>query len=131
MRSFGFFIIALTCAGLLSAPSRASQIARAATYAEIYDALTGTVSKKFYDPYFRGVDWHALVARTRPRALASRTDNEFLRISNGLLGPAACLPPRSKAPLANRPRLCQRPAAAGLPKRAPLRRGRPDAVRRL
>lgn len=86
MRRSEFFVLALACAAILSPRSAATQPAPAATYAEIFDAFTGTVSEKFYDPHFRSVDWRALVARTRPRAVAARTGSEFRRIGNELLG---------------------------------------------
>lgn len=84
MRRASFFILSLLAA-IVSPKTSAAQPAATDAYAEIFDAFTRTVSEKFYDPHFRGVDWRGLSARMRPRAIAARDDAQFHRISTELL----------------------------------------------
>jgi carboxyl-terminal processing protease len=45
--------------------------------AEIFERVWKAIDKEYYDPKFRGVDWHAVGERYRPLAEAARGDAEF------------------------------------------------------
>jgi carboxyl-terminal processing protease len=85
MRRASFFMLSLLATLVSPRTSASPQPAATGPYAEIFDAFTRTVSEKFYDPHFRGVDWGRLSARVRPRAIAARDDAQFHRISTELL----------------------------------------------
>ncbi|HLW37976.1 MAG TPA: S41 family peptidase [Candidatus Eremiobacteraceae bacterium] len=55
-------------------------LAREPMAARVFDDVASTVSLRYYDRSFHGVDWHALTARYRPRVLAAPTVAERYRL---------------------------------------------------
>ena len=52
---------------------------------QVFDQVATTVSVRYYDPSFHGVDWPALVAAYRPRVSAARTESERYRLLGEML----------------------------------------------
>ncbi|MFK7969845.1 MAG: S41 family peptidase [Bacteroidia bacterium] len=55
-------------------------------HAQIFEEAWRALEDQFYDPNFHGQNWEALRKQYRPRALASRTDEDFRGQINQMLG---------------------------------------------
>ncbi len=64
---------------------RGSPIKSHHEYVQLFDELVETVGKHFYDPYFHGADWNAIVAEHRPQLRGVRSDEDFHRLAKAML----------------------------------------------
>jgi len=51
----------------------------------VFDQVTTTVTVRYYDRSFHGLDWPALVAAYRPRVIAARTESERYHLLSEML----------------------------------------------
>lgn len=80
------FTAILTAALLLAGASRAADPAPDPKYGRLFDATWTAVNTQFYDPTFHGVDWSEVGRRYRARLAEVKTDAEFQRLMNAMLG---------------------------------------------
>lgn len=65
----------------VSAPPRLTKAQRAS----VYDKACGKISKLYFDPGFRGVDWHRLVAEKREAVISEAEPEAFESAMHGVI----------------------------------------------
>ncbi|MFN3690327.1 MAG: S41 family peptidase [Fimbriimonadales bacterium] len=63
-----------------------SQMLSATQRQEVFQFVWEEVKRSHYDPRLGGVDWDAVRAQYEPRAQEAKTDDEFYRVLNQMLG---------------------------------------------
>jgi C-terminal processing protease CtpA/Prc len=53
---------------------------------KIFEKVWGTISEKYYDPHFNGVDWSKLRDFYKPRVEAAKSDDEFYTTIKQMVG---------------------------------------------
>jgi carboxyl-terminal processing protease len=53
---------------------------------EIFEEVWRTINENYYDPSFNGVDWRSAHDAYRPRIEAAKSDDEFYKLVNEMLG---------------------------------------------
>jgi len=74
-----YFLVALAILSLAGAC--AAQDTRKPTYAELFEAVWGTINDNFYDPNFGGVDWKAMRQKYQPEVAKVTDDNSFTALA--------------------------------------------------
>lgn len=77
------FAVSLLC--MLSALAGGHAV-QAQDYGRIFEAVDRTVRENFYDPYFGGRDWSAIVDRRRAELPGVTSDAEFRQLVQSMLG---------------------------------------------
>lgn len=77
------FAVSLLC--MLSALAGGHAV-QAQDYGRIFEAADRTVQENFYDPYFGGRDWSAIVDRRRAELPGVSSDAEFRQLVQSMLG---------------------------------------------
>ncbi len=116
-RAAGLFLLLLTvlggCQSLPSANDRVipkpvvvadGSAQRATLNAEVYDAATALVARRFYQDDFGGQDWPAEVARRRDTVVAQPDEPSFYRALNEALGLLGDAHTRATSPTMNQRR---------------------------
>lgn len=88
---FAFHLLLISCCIALTAqtpvvvkePEKTNQ---AEIRRQSFEKVWRTVNEKHYDPTFGGVDWKRMREIYEPKALAAKTDAEFHRVLNQMLG---------------------------------------------
>lgn len=76
----------LAVCGVAVRPSLAEPAKPFTGYPALFDELWSDVDQNFYDPTFNGKDWKAIGARYRAQLSTVKTDRDFNRLANAMLG---------------------------------------------
>ncbi|MBV8596545.1 MAG: hypothetical protein JOZ50_09875 [Candidatus Eremiobacteraeota bacterium] len=76
----GLAIVAALCVGAVR-----YHLATEPIGARVFDQVVSTISVRYYDGHFHGLDWRTLVASYRPRVTAARSVHERYRLLSEML----------------------------------------------
>jgi carboxyl-terminal processing protease len=79
-KALSSFLLLLFAAGIVSAQTSAPDRIK------IFEKVWETISKKYYDPHFNGVDWSKIRELYQPRVEAAKSDDEFYRLVKRMVG---------------------------------------------